>query len=117
MAPRCSASVGYWPSPDSLSRCSARGWPLAIAGFAVFGLGTSNLIPLTFSAAGRAGGDGPAAATALARFTTFTYAGILFGPAAIGWVAQGIGLMWTLAVLIPILGAVAVSNRVTAAAA
>ena len=90
---------------------------LAIAGFAVFGLGASNLIPLTFSAAGRAGGDGPAAATALARFTTFTYAGILFGPAVIGWVAQGIGLMWTLAVLIPILGAVAISSRVTAAAA
>jgi MFS family permease len=90
---------------------------VAIAGFTVFGLGTSNLIPLTFSAAGRAGGDGPAAAAALARFTTFTYAGILFGPAAIGWVAQGIGLMWTLAVLIPILGAVAVSNRVTAATA
>jgi len=61
--------------------------------------------------------DGPAAATALARFSTFTYAGILFGPAAIGWVAQGIGLMWTLAILIPILGAVAVSNRVTAATA
>jgi MFS family permease len=90
---------------------------LAIAGFAVFGLGASNLIPLTFSAAGRAGGDGPAAATALARFTTFTYAGILFGPAVIGWVAQGIGLMWTLSVLIPILGAVAISRRVTAAAA
>ncbi len=90
---------------------------LAIAGFAVFGLGASNLIPLTFSAAGRAGGDGTAAATALARFTTFTYAGILFGPATIGWIAQGVGLMWTLAVLIPILGAVAVSNRVTAAAA
>jgi len=90
---------------------------VAIAGFAVFGLGASNLIPLTFSAAGRAGGDGPAAATALARFTTFTYAGILFGPAAIGWVAQGIGLMWTLAVLIPILGAIAVSSRVTAVTA
>jgi MFS family permease len=90
---------------------------VAIAGFAVFGLGASNLIPLTFSAAGRAGGDGPAAATALARFTTFTYAGILFGPAAIGWVAQDIGLMWTLAVLIPVLGAIAVSNRVTAVTA
>jgi MFS family permease len=90
---------------------------LAIAGFAVFGLGASNLIPLTFSAAGRAGGDGTGAATALARFTTFTYAGILFGPAAIGWVAQGIGLMWTLAVLIPILGAIAINSRVTAAAA
>lgn len=90
---------------------------LAIAGFAVFGLGASNLIPLTFSAAGRAGGDGSVAATALARFTTFTYAGILFGPAAIGWVAQGIGLMWTLALLIPILGAIAVSSRVTAVTA
>ena len=90
---------------------------LAVAGFAIFGLGASNLIPLTFSAAGRAGGDGPTAATALARFTTFTYAGILFGPAAIGWVAQGIGLMWTLSILIPILGAVAISRRVTAAAA
>jgi fucose permease len=83
----------------------------AVAAFGVIGLGSSPLLPLTFSAAGHAGGTGPGAAAFLARFTTFTYAGILLGPAVIGWVAQGIGLQWTLALLVPLLGTVAVAAR------
>ncbi len=84
--------------------------PAAIAGFAVFGLGTAILLPLTFSAVGHAGGTGPGAAANLSRFSTFTYAGILLGPAVIGWVAQGIGLIWTLAALFPFLVAVALNG-------
>jgi hypothetical protein len=80
----------------------------AVAGFAVMGLGTSVLIPLTFSAAGQAGAD---AAALVSRFTTFTYAGILLGPAAIGWTAELAGLTWTLSALIPVLLAVAVLSR------
>jgi MFS family permease len=83
----------------------------AVAGFAIVGIGGSFLIPLSFSAAGHAGGTGPGAATFVARFSTFTYAGILVGPAAIGWVAELIGLAWTLALLVPMLATVALLTR------
>lgn len=79
----------------------------AIGGFAVAGAGASVLIPLAYSAAGQAKADSPEAATPISRFTTFTYAGILFGPAVIGWAAECAGLTWTLAALVPVLFAVA----------
>lgn len=82
----------------------------AIAGFAVLGLGASVLLPLTFSAVGRAA-DGDSAATVVSRFTTFTYAGVLLGPGLIGWSAQLVGLTATLCALIPLLAAVAVLRR------
>ncbi len=88
----------------------------AVAAFGVVGLGSSSLLPLTFSAAGHAGGTGPGAAAFVARFTTFTYAGILLGPAVIGWVAQAIGLQWTLVLVVPLLGTVAVAGRLPARA-
>jgi fucose permease len=101
-----------------LGFCAAMAAPtpvLAVIGFAILGLGTSSMLPLTFSAAGHAGGTGPGAATFLARFTTFTYAGILLGPAVIGWVAESIGLLWTLVALIPLLLAVSVLTRLPSA--
>jgi MFS family permease len=52
-----------------------------------------------------------AAAAVLMGFTTFTYAGTLLGPAAIGWAAELAGLTWTLAALIPVLCAVALLSR------
>jgi fucose permease len=84
-------------------------WPVvSVAGFAIFGFGASSLIPMTYSAAGHAGGDGPKAAVFVSRFTTFTYSGVLLGPALIGTVAELIGLSWTLAALLPVLGCLAV---------
>lgn len=83
----------------------------AVAGFAIMGLGTSVLLPLTFSAVGQAGSGGGSTAVLVSRFTTFTYAGILLGPAAIGWAAQAIGLTWTLASLVPVLSAIALLTR------
>lgn len=82
---------------------------LGIVGFAVFGLGASLLIPLTFGAVGHAGGSGPGAATFISRFTTFAYAGVLLGPGLIGWTADVVGLTSTLAVLVPVLVVVAVA--------
>lgn len=76
---------------------------LGLVGFAVLGYGTSVLVPLIFSAAGQAGGEGAGAATFVSRVTTFTYAGILMGPAAVGWFAQAVGLTWTFAGLIPVM--------------
>jgi MFS family permease len=91
-------------------------WPaVAIVGFAILGLGSSVLIPLTYSAVGHAGGAGPGAAAFVSRFTTFTYAGILIGPAAIGGVSQLVGLTSTLAALIPMLAFVVLASRVTLA--
>jgi MFS family permease len=86
----------------------------AVAGFAIAGLGGSALMPLTFSAAGRAGGTGPGAAALVARLTTFTYAGILAGPALIGWVAVAIGLQWTLGLVVLLVAAVALLTRLPA---
>ncbi|MEU9059805.1 MFS transporter [Streptomyces sp. NPDC048430] len=83
----------------------------AIGGFAVAGAGASVLIPLAYSAVGQAKEDSPEAATLISRFTTFTYAGTLCGPAAIGWAAEFVGLTWTLAALIPVLCAVAFLSR------
>ncbi|WP_433169384.1 MFS transporter [Kribbella sp. CA-247076] len=87
-------------------------WPAAIAGFALTGLGGSVLLPLIFSAVGRVGGV--EAATAVSRLTTFTYAGILIGPAVVGWFAGAVGLIWTFTGLLPLLLGVAVNARLLA---
>jgi MFS family permease len=81
----------------------------AVAGFALAGLGASVLVPLTYSAVGRL--PGAPTATLVARLTTFTYTGILLGPALIGWAADRIGLATTMATLIPLLPLVALAPR------
>jgi predicted MFS family arabinose efflux permease len=71
---------------------------VALAGFALVGLGASNIVPVLFSAAGRQ--TAMPAPLAIAAVTTTGYAGILAGPAGIGLVAQRIGLpgaFWLLA--------------------
>jgi MFS family permease len=85
---------------------------VAVAGFAVMGTGMSVLLPLAFSAVGRT--EGVSAATAVSRFTTFTYAGVLLGPAAVGWAAELGGLTRTLGALLPVLLAVALLTRLPA---
>ncbi|MCB1333778.1 MAG: MFS transporter [Roseivivax sp.] len=59
---------------------------LAFAGFALVGLGASNIVPVLFSAAGAQ--TAMPASLAIAAVTTFGYAGMLIGPAAIGLVAE-----------------------------
>lgn len=86
---------------------------IAVAGFLVAGLGSSVLLPLTFSAVGQAGGRNTAGL--VARFTTFTYAGILLGPALISTAAEFFGLMWTLAALVPVLCLVSTLTRLPSA--
>ncbi|MFI5845707.1 MFS transporter [Catenuloplanes sp. NPDC051500] len=89
-----------------------RSQQVTIVGFAILGAGMSVLVPLIFSAVGAAGGDGPGAATFVSRVTTFTYAGILAGPALIGWFAQAIGMTWTFAAIIPLMVGVVLAARV-----
>ena len=76
------------------------GGPMALGGFLLIGLGAANLVPVLFSAAGRQRTMPPP--MAIAAVTTTGYAGILAGPAMVGFVAQSIGLtaaFWLLAVL------------------
>ncbi|MFI7628817.1 MFS transporter [Microbispora rosea] len=82
---------------------------LAIAGFALAGLGLATPLPLIFSAAGHAGTEegGTGATAAVARLTTMTYSAMLLAPALVGRVAQVLGLTWTLALLVPLLVTVA----------
>jgi predicted MFS family arabinose efflux permease len=63
---------------------------LALAGFALVGLGASNIVPILFSAAGRQQIMPPP--LAVAAVTTIGYAGVLAGPALIGFVAQAASL-------------------------
>ncbi len=58
-------------------------------GFAMVGLGLSNVVPAIFSAAGERGAS-PAAGIAMAA--TAGYAGFLLGPPLIGMIAIGLGL-------------------------
>ena len=64
----------------------ATGAQVALAGFALAGLGLSLVFPFVFSAAGR---DGP---IALAGVATMTYAGNLVGPPLLGGVAHALGM-------------------------
>lgn len=59
---------------------------LAVGGFALVGLGASNMVPVLFTAAGKQR-EMPAS-LAVSAITTLGYAGILVGPAAIGPLAQ-----------------------------
>lgn len=86
----------------------------AIIGFGILGIGTALPLPMLFSAAGHAGGDGPGAAAFVSRFTTFTYGGVLLGPSLVGWCAELIGLGWTLTALIPLMAVVAFKARIVA---
>ncbi len=65
-------------------------WPAALVGFALVGAGASNVVPTLFSSAGRQ--PSMPAHLALAAVTTLGYAGILSGPAAIGFVAGATSL-------------------------
>jgi hypothetical protein len=71
--------------------------PLALAGFALIGLGAANIVPVLFSAAGRQQAMPPS--LAIASMSTFGYAGILAGPAIIGGVAHLVGLPLAIALL------------------
>ena len=81
----------------------AAGHPAAaVAGFTVFGLGVAVVAPVTFSAAGNV--PGVPAATGISRVTGVGYLGLLGGPPVIGFVADGVGLGWALAVPVALVG-------------
>ena len=86
-------------------------WPgAALAGFVLVGLGASNIVPVMFSAAGRLPGSSPA--IAIAAVTMLGYAGLLSGPALIGFISRLASLPLALAVVAGLLLLVAASARI-----
>lgn len=74
---------------------------LSFAGFVLLGLGASNLVPVLFRRAGHQ--RVMPAAFAVSAVTTAGYAGVLLGPALIGFLASAVGLsaaFWLLAALL-----------------
>ena len=74
---------------------------IALAGFVLIGLGASNIVPVLFRRAGSQ--TVMPAGLAVAIISTAGYAGILLGPAVIGFVAKQIGLtnaFWMLPALV-----------------
>lgn len=69
-----------------------------LAGFACVGAGFSSIVPMAFSAAGRAPNVAPA--VAVASVSTLGYLGFLLGPPMIGFLAECFGLRAALGVLL-----------------
>lgn len=88
---------------------------LAMAGFALVGAGLSNTVPVFFTAAGRQ--SVMPASLAVASVTTLGYAGILLGPAMIGFIAQvwslafGIFLLAVFMLFVAIVGSLAIRHN------
>jgi len=85
-------------------------WPAtALFGFVLVGLGAANIVPVMFGAAGRLPGISPG--LAIAAVTTLGYAGLLSGPAMIGFLAQASNLAVALTMVAGLLLLVAASAR------
>ncbi len=73
-------------------------WPIVSAiGFGIVGIGAANLAPVTFTAASRT--PGVSASVGVAAVTTMGYAGFLFSPPTLGFVASAWGLSFALAIV------------------
>jgi MFS family permease len=73
----------------------------ATAGFLLVGFGVSSVVPVVYGLAGRI--SSMPASNALAAVSTISFLGFLIGPPLIGFIAQGISLRWSFA-LIALLG-------------
>lgn len=82
----------------------------SLLGFALVGLGASNVVPVLFSATGRQTAMPPN--LAIAAMTTIGYAGILAGPALIGFVAEATSLRIAFLMLAAMLLVVAANARI-----
>lgn len=74
---------------------------MALLGFLLIGLGASNTVPVLFRQAGAQ--TVMPAGLAIAAVTTVGYAGVLAGPAGVGFAAQAIGLpgaFWVLTIML-----------------
>ncbi len=87
---------------------------MAIAGFALAGLGVANMVPILFSAAGNRAGLPQG--VGISTVTMVGYAGILIAPSSIGFIAEIIGFRATYLTLAMMLVLVALMATRAAAA-
>lgn len=83
--------------------------PLAIAGFAIAGLGLANMVPILFRAA--ASVPGVSAGMGLAAVTTCGYTGFLAGPPVVGFIADHRSLGFSLGLMALLCLVVALASR------
>lgn len=84
-------------------------WQAALCGYALVGLGCSNIVPVFYSAVGRQ--KTMPESLAVPAMTTLGYTGILMGPAAIGFVAHLSSLSVAFLIVAVMLLGVAISGR------
>jgi MFS family permease len=82
---------------------------VALLGYALVGVGCSNIVPVLFTAVGRQ--SSMPQAVAVPAITTLGYAGVLTGPAGIGFIAQHSNLSVAFLFVATLMVAVAVSSR------
>lgn len=88
---------------------SAPTWQPALAGFALIGIGCANIVPVLYTSVGRQ--SAVPEHVAVSAITTLGYAGILAGPAMIGFVAHVSSLSVAFAMLTILLLVVAAGGR------
>jgi predicted MFS family arabinose efflux permease len=84
-------------------------WIIGLAGYALVGAGCANIVPVLYSAVGRQ--KVMPEHVAVPAISTLGYAGILAGPAVIGFVAHGSSLSIAFLILAALLIGVAASGR------
>jgi predicted MFS family arabinose efflux permease len=84
-------------------------WPMTLLGYALIGAGCSNIVPVLYSSVGRQTVMPEYAAVPV--ITTLGYAGILAGPAAIGFLAHAVSLSAAFLMLAILQLAVAAGGR------
>jgi MFS family permease len=85
-------------------------WEVTLLGYALVGVGCSNVVPVLFTSVGRQ--TAMPESSAVPAITTLGYAGILVGPAAIGFVANAAGLSAAFLIVAFLLLGVATSGHV-----
>src|SRR5215472_7454216 len=98
MAPRLLRAGGLVAAFGMTIALTAPELVLAVFGFALFGLGLANMVPILFGAAGRARGVPPG--LGIAAVATAGYAGLLTGPPMIGVTAELVGLRLALVTIL-----------------
>ncbi|KAB0506880.1 MFS transporter [Pseudomonas moorei] len=88
----------------------APGWEAALVGYALLGAGCSNIVPVLYTAVGKQ--TVMPESIAVPAITTLGYAGILAGPAVIGFIAHGSSLSFAFGLMAVLLVAVAIGGKV-----
>ncbi|WP_128292980.1 MFS transporter [Afifella aestuarii] len=83
--------------------------PLSLIGFLFVGLGAANIVPLLFTQAGRQ--KVMPAGLAIAAMSMFGYAGVLLGPALVGFIGKAFGLSVAFGMLAAMVTVVAACSR------